>query len=92
MMPAVLQFNKSAAPDKLADAARYLGIERVRRLLCVRGCVERQLQHPRTLAALVVTNPDVDRIVSGALADPGIGGNPVSMMGENTTRLLQACL
>jgi 4-hydroxybutyrate dehydrogenase len=39
-----------------------------------------------------VTNPEVDRIISGALADPSTGGNPVSTMRENTTRLLQAWL
>jgi alcohol dehydrogenase class IV len=47
---------------------------------------------PRTLTDLGVENPDVERIVAGALNDPSTGGNPVEMTQANTTELLLACL
>ena len=43
---------------------------------------------PKTLKGLGVENPDVDRIVAGALIDPSTGGNPVTMTEENTRELL----
>ena len=47
---------------------------------------------PKTLAGLGVENPDIERIVTGALSDPSTGGNPIEMTRENTTKLLLACL
>ena len=47
---------------------------------------------PKTLTALGVTDPDIDRIVAGALSDPSAGGNPVKMTEINTRELLQVCL
>lgn len=93
VMPAVLQFNKSAVTDKLADAARYLGLEGGFDGFCnYVNALNTSLGIPKTLTALGVSDPDIDRIVTGALADPSTGGNPVRMTRENTTRLLQACL
>jgi 4-hydroxybutyrate dehydrogenase len=37
-----------------------------------------------------VKNPDIDRIVKGAMVDPSTGGNPVEMTAENTRALLMA--
>ena len=47
---------------------------------------------PKTLTELGIENPDIDRLVAGALADPSTGGNPVKMTEENTCKLIKACL
>lgn len=88
-MPAVLQFNRPAIADKMTEAARYLGIEGGFDGFCefVDG-LNTHLGIPKTLADLGVKNPDVDRIVEGALADPSTGGNPIKMTPENTRALL----
>lgn len=92
-MPAVLQFNRPAISDVIARAADYLGIEGGFDGFCAYvDELNASLGIPKTLTGLGVTDPDIDRIVTGALADPSTGGNPVEMTRENTTRLLQACL
>lgn len=92
-MPAVLQFNKPAITDVLEHAAHYLGISGGFDGFCayVDG-LNARLGVPKTLAGLGVENPDIDRIVAGALADPSTGGNPIEMTKANTTALLEALL
>ncbi len=92
-MPAVLQFNKPEIADRLGQAANYLGIAGGFDGFCAYvDALNASLGIPKTLAGLGVENPDIDRIVAGALADPSTGGNPVEMTKENTTKLLLACL
>ena len=88
-MPAVLQFNKSAITGVIEQAARYLGIEGGFDGFCayVDG-LNASLKIPKNLAGLGIENPDIERIVNGALIDPSTGGNPVEMTRENTTKLL----
>ena len=92
-MPAVLQFNRPAIEGVMTQAARYLDIDGGFEGFCayVDG-LNAALGIPRTLTELGVTDPDIDRIVTGALNDPSTGGNPVKMTRENTTNLLRACL
>lgn len=92
-MPAVLQFNKPAIIGVVGQAAAYLGIEGGFDGFCayVDG-LNGSLGIPKSLAALGVVEPDIDRIVAGALADPSTGGNPVEMTEENTRKLLLSCL
>lgn len=88
-MPAVLQFNRPAIETKMAQAAAYLEIDGGFDGFC--AYVDRlneSLGIPKTLRGLGVVNPDVARIVQGALKDPSTGGNPVEMTQENTTALL----
>ena len=40
------------------------------------------------ISKLKIDNPDIERIVSGALKDPSTGGNPIKMTPENTRELL----
>ena len=88
-MPAVLQFNKAAASQKLGMAANYLGIEGGFDGFCrYVDTLNAGLNVPKTLTELGIENPDIDRIVAGALADPSTGGNPVEMTEENTRALL----
>ncbi len=92
-MPAVLQFNKPAITGVLGDAANYLGIKGGFDGFCAYvDELNARLGVPKTLGALGVTDPDIDRIVQGALKDPSTGGNPIEMTEENTRALLQACL
>ena len=89
----VLRFNRARIEDRLASAAAYLGIaggfdgfyEYV-------GSLNASLNIPENLSDLGVTDPDIDALVTSALADPSTGGNPVEMTAENTRALLLECL
>ncbi len=88
-MPAVLQFNKPAIADRLAQAAAYLGIDGGFDGFCAFvDELNASMSIPKSLAELGIKNPDVDRIVAGALIDPSTGGNPIEMTAENTRALL----
>ena len=88
-MPAVLQFNRPAITKVIENAAHYLGISGGFDGFCdYVDTLNDSLGIPRTLTDLGITNPDVDRIVAGALADPSTGGNPVTMTADNTKALL----
>ena len=92
-MPPVLQFNKPAITKVISQAANYLDIDGGFDGFCdYVDELNASLGIPKTLAGLGVENPDIDRIVAGALSDPSTGGNPVKMTKENTTALLLACI
>jgi len=92
-MPAVLQFNKSAIADRFDSAAAYLGIDGGFDGFCAYvDELNASMNIPRTLTALGVTDPDLERLVQGALSDPSTGGNPIKMTPENTRELIKACL
>lgn len=92
-MPAVLQFNKPAISSVMEQAAAYLHIVGGFDGFCTYVAdLNASLGIPRTLTELGVQNPDIERIVAGALNDPSTGGNPVEMTRDNTTKLLMACL
>ena len=88
-MPAVLKFNKPAIKDTLAEAANYLGISGGFVGFCkFVDELNDSLAIPKSLAGLGIENPDIDRIVSGALIDPSTGGNPIKMTEKNTRKLI----
>lgn len=88
VMQAVLRFNRPAIEDKLALAAAYLGIDGgFDGFYDFVGNLNATIGIPENLAALGVTDPDVDRMVASALVDPSGGGNPVEMTAENTRSL-----
>ena len=88
-MPAVLKFNKPAIKDTLAEAANYLGISDGFDGFCkFVDELNDSLAIPKSLAGLGIENPDINRIVSGALIDPSTGGNPIKMTEENTRKLI----
>ncbi|MDP5216537.1 iron-containing alcohol dehydrogenase [Ruegeria sp. 2205SS24-7] len=92
-MPAVLQFNRPAVEDVLAQAAGYLGIEGGFDGFCAYvGGLNAELGIPRRLSDLDVRDPDIDTLVRDALNDPSTGGNPVEMTAENTRKLFEAVL
>ena len=47
---------------------------------------------PKTLTELGVKDPDIDRLVKDALADPSTGGNPIEMTEQNTKELILNCI
>ncbi|MEO0385890.1 MAG: iron-containing alcohol dehydrogenase, partial [Pseudomonadota bacterium] len=88
-MPAVLQFNKPAIIQVLERAADYLGIDGGFDGFCAYvDDLNATLGIPKSLEELGIKDPDVDRIVAGALSDPSTGGNPVEMTQANTRKLL----
>lgn len=79
-MPAVLKLNAPAIRDRFDTCAGYLGIEGGFEGFC--AFVDRfnaDLGIPQRLSDLGVSDPDLDRLVSGALSDPSCGGNPVTL-------------
>ncbi|MEM6461829.1 MAG: iron-containing alcohol dehydrogenase [Pseudomonadota bacterium] len=89
VMQPVLRFNRPAIEDRLAMAADYLGIAGgFDGFYAFVGELNSSLDIPESLIALGVTDPDIDRLVAGALADPTRGGNPVEMTAENTRALI----
>jgi alcohol dehydrogenase class IV len=92
-MPAVLRLNAPAIRGRFDRAAGYLGIEGGFDGFC--AFVDQfsaDLGIPKTLSDLGVTNPDIDRLIAGALRDPSCGGNPVKLTKENIKALLTAVL
>ena len=93
VMQKVLRFNQSAVKDVLENAADYLkiagGFDGFFEFV---GNLNSSLSIPNNLSELGVENPDIDRIVKDALADPSTGGNPVEMTAQNTRALLESCL
>lgn len=88
-MPAVLQFNKVAIETRFDQAAAYLGIKGGFGGFCdYVDALNTSMKIPTTLGGLGIENPDIDKIVEGAMKDPSTGGNPVEMTAENTRKLL----
>jgi len=93
VMAPVLNFNRAAIETRIEALAAYLGIaggfdgfyDYVNELNASLGI-------PANLTELGVTDPDLDWLVSSALKDPSVGGNPIEMTQENTRALFEACL
>ena len=92
-MPAVLALNAPVIRDRFDRAAPYLGIEGGFDGFCdfVDGFND-SLGIPKRMSALGVTDPDMDKLIEGALKDPSCGGNPVELTAANTRNLLEAVL
>ncbi|MCR8725109.1 iron-containing alcohol dehydrogenase [Frigidibacter sp. ROC022] len=93
VMPMVLTFNRDRIEDRIGRAADYLGIPEgfngfYEHVLIMRE----ELEIPKTLSALGVTEDRLDDLTDMALQDPSCGGNPVEMTKENTRALFQSCL
>lgn len=92
-MPVVLQFNRDAIADRFGTAAAYLGIAGGFDGFCAFvDTFNDSFGIPKRLSGLGVTAPDLDRLVTGALSDPSVGGNPVEMTQTNTRALFEAIL
>ncbi len=93
VMQPVLRYNESAIRGRLDAAAAYLGINGgYDGFYAFVGDLNDRLGIPKSLTAMGVTNPDIDRLLRDALADPSTGGNPIKMDEANTRKLLEECL
>ena len=92
-MPAVLQLNASAIRERFDLAAPYLGIDGGFDGFCdfVQNFNQR-LGIPETLEELGVRDPDIDRLIAGALSDPSCGGNPVALSEQNLRPIIEALI
>jgi len=92
-MPAVLQFNAPVIRERFDHVANFLGIDGGFDGFC--EFVDQfndSFQIPRTLTALGVEAPNLDRLVDASLRDPSVGGNPVAMTVSNTRALFEAVM
>ena len=93
VMVDVLKFNRPAIEDRINVLNGYLGIPGgFDGFLSFVAELNRSLGIPGSLSELGVENPDIDRLLDGALGDPSTGGNPVEMTATNTRMLLEAVL
>jgi len=92
-MPAVLQLNRSAIAARFDQATGYLGIEGgfegFRQFV---DSFNSRLGIPKRMSELGVKDPDLDRLVAGAIKDPSCGGNPVELNEANLTSLYEQVL
>ena len=92
-MPAVLQLNRPLIKDRFDAVTGYLGITGGFDGFCafVDG-FNASLGIPKRMSDLGVTDPDIDRLVAGAIKDPSCGGNPVALTETNLRELFVAVL
>ena len=93
VIPPVLEMNRGAIEDRIADAANYLGISGgfngfFDYVINLRA----ELSVPDKLRDLGVGSDRIDDMVAMALEDPSAGGNPVEMTPTNTKALFEACI
>ena len=92
VMPYVLDMNRPAVAERLAQAAAYLGLGASYAAFHDRVLELREtLGIPKTLGAMGVSADRLDDLAAMALEDPTAGGNPVPMTKDNTRALLEAC-
>ncbi len=92
-MPAVLQLNAPEIRDRFDRAAGYLGVDGGFDGIC--AFVDQfnaGFGIPKRLSGLGVTDPDLDRLIKGALNDPSCGGNPVLLTETNVRSLFDQVL
>ena len=93
VMAPVLKFNRAAIETRIEALAAYLGIAGgFDGFYDYVNALNASLGIPANLTELGVTDPDLDWLVSSALKDPSVGGNPIEMTQENTRALFEACL
>lgn len=92
VMQPVLRMNRVAIEDSIVSAANYLGIAGgFDGFYDFVGALNDDLSIPKNLTEMGITNPDIDKLVHGALIDPSTGGNPVEMTETNTRVLFESC-
>lgn len=92
VMQPVLRMNRLAIEDRIVTAANYLGIDGgFDGFYNFVGTLNADLNIPENLTAMGISNPDLGKLVQGALIDPSTGGNPVEMTEANTRALFEAC-
>jgi alcohol dehydrogenase class IV len=80
-MPYVLAFNRPAIAERMAAAARYLGLDdpSLDGVIAWVLALRKAIGVPHTLAELGVGHDRLDELSQMAAADPSAGGNPVPL-------------
>ena len=92
-MPAVLRLNESKIRDRFDSVTGYLGIQNgFSGFKVFVDEFNASLNIPLRLSDLGVENPDLGKLVKGALSDPSCGGNPVKLTSENLKALFEEVL
>jgi len=90
-MPAVLQFNRPKIVSVFDRVAAYLSIPGGFDGFCnYVDELNASMNIPKTLTELGVSDPNIEQLTQSALQDPSVGGNPVEMTVDNTSRLLES--
>ena len=92
-MPAVLRLNESKIRDRFDSVTGYLGIQNgFSGFKVFVDEFNASLNIPLRLSDLGVENPDLGKLVKGALSDPSCGGNPVKLTSDNLKALFEEVL
>ena len=92
-MPAVLRPNESKIRDRFDSVTGYLGIQNgFSGFKVFVDEFNASLNIPLRLSDLGVENPDLGKLVKGALSDPSCGGNPVKLTSDNLKALFEEVL
>ena len=92
-MPAVLRLNESKIRDRFDTVTGYLGIQNgFSGFKVFVDEFNASLNIPLRLSDLGVENPDLGKLVKGALSDPSCGGNPVKLTSDNLKGLFEEVL
>jgi len=92
-MPAVLRLNESKIRDRFDSVTGYLGIKNgFSGFKVFVDEFNASLNIPLRLSDLGVENPDLGKLVKGALSDPSCGGNPVKLTSDNLRALFEEVL
>ena len=92
-MPAVLRLNELKIQQRFDSVSGYLGINNG--FSGFKTFVDQfnaSLNIPSKLGDLGVENPDLEKLVKGALSDPSCGGNPVELNETNVRALFEEVL
>ena len=92
-MPAVLRLNELKIQQRFDSVSGYLGIKNG--FSGFKAFVDQfnaSLNIPSKLGDLGVENPDLEKLVNGALSDPSCGGNPVELNETNVRALFEEVL
>lgn len=92
-MPAVLRLNEPKIRDRFDSVTGYLGIQNgFSGFKVFVDEFNASLNIPLRLSDLGVENPDLGKLVRGALSDPSCGGNPMQLTSENLKALFEEVL
>jgi alcohol dehydrogenase class IV len=93
-MPYVLAFNRPAIAERMAAAARYLGLDdaSLDGVIAWVLALRKAIGVPHTLAELGVGDDRLDELAQMAAADPSAGGNPVPLDARELRGLFEDAL
>jgi len=91
VMPYVLVFNRPVIEERMTALARYLGLSdpSFRAVLDWILALREEIGIPSDLAALGVTEAQIDTLAAMAVVDPSAGSNPIPLTKENLTVLFR---